>query len=148
GARPVRNPQGSCPAHRREFHSPTVSIKNRISLQPGRSVEQARWEPGLPFPSIVLVAAVAENGVIGQGGRLPWRLKSDLAHFRAVTLGKPVVMGRRTYASIGKPLAGRTNIVVSRDPDFAAPGVPGAPTLQAGLAAAPAHTPRRGPPPV
>ena len=72
---------------------------------------------------IVLVAAVAENGVIGQGGALPWRLKSDMQHFRALTMGKPVVMGRKTFASIGKPLGGRTNIVVSRDPGFSVPGV-------------------------
>ncbi len=75
------------------------------------------------LPALVLVAAVADNGVIGQGGGLPWRLKSDLRNFRAVTMGKPVVMGRKTYLSIGKPLAGRTNIVVSRNRDFAAPGV-------------------------
>ena len=75
------------------------------------------------MPHIVLVAAVAENGVIGRGNALPWRLKSDMAHFRAVTIGKPVVMGRKTYLSIGKPLAGRTTIVVSRDRAFAAPGV-------------------------
>jgi dihydrofolate reductase len=61
-----------------------------------------------------LVAAVAKNGVIGAGGGLPWRLSSDLKRFRSVTLGKPVVMGRRTWDSIGRPLAGRTNIVVSR----------------------------------
>ena len=73
-------------------------------------------------PALVLVAAVAENGVIGQGGGLPWRLKSDLQHFRAVTLGKPVVMGRKTFLSLAKPLAGRTNIVVSRDPAFGTPG--------------------------
>src|SRR5881397_2119538 len=59
--------------------------------------------------AIILVAAVADNGVIGQQGRLPWRLKSDMAHFRAVTMGKPVVMGRKTYISIGAPLKGRTN---------------------------------------
>ena len=53
---------------------------------------------------IVLVAAVAENGVIGRDDALPWRLKSDLQHFRALTMGKPVVMGRKTYPSIGKPL--------------------------------------------
>ena len=98
----------------------------------------------MPFPSIVLVAAVAENGVIGQGGRLPWRLKSELAHFRAATLGKPVVMGRRTYASIGRPLDGRTNIVVSRDRDFAAPGVVVAPSLEAALASARGDALRRG----
>ena len=85
---------------------------------------------------LVLVAAVADNGVIGQGGGLPWRLKSDMAHFRSVTMGKPVVMGRKTWASIGKPLAGRTNIVVTRDLNFAAPGVLVAPTLAAALAVA------------
>jgi dihydrofolate reductase len=96
------------------------------------------------FPEIILVAAVADNGVIGQGGGLPWRLKSDLQHFRAVTLGKPVVMGRKTYASIGKPLKGRTNIVISRDRNFAAPGVLVAPSLAAALAAARGDALRRG----
>jgi dihydrofolate reductase len=85
---------------------------------------------------IVLVAAVAENGVIGQGGRLPWRLKSDLQHFRRVTIGRPVVMGRKTFASLGKPLAGRTNIVISRDRAFAAPGILVASDLGAALTAA------------
>jgi len=86
--------------------------------------------------ALVLVAAVADNGVIGQGGGLPWRLKSDLRNFRAITMGKPVVMGRKTYLSIGKPLAGRTNIVVSRNRNFAAPGVVVAPSIEAALAAA------------
>ena len=63
-----------------------------------------------------------ENGVIGRGNALPWRLKSDMQHFRALTMGKPVVMGRKTYLSIGKPLAGRTTIVVSRDRDFSRAG--------------------------
>ena len=72
---------------------------------------------------IVLVAAIGENNVIGRDGQLPWRLKSDLQHFRKVTLNRPVIMGRKTYVSIGKPLPGRTNIVVSRNPEFAAPGV-------------------------
>ena len=67
---------------------------------------------------ILLIAAVAENGVIGRGNALPWRLKSDMPHFRALTMGKPVVMGRKTYLSIGKPLTGRTTIVVSRDREF------------------------------
>jgi dihydrofolate reductase len=71
---------------------------------------------------IVLVAAVAENGVIGRKGGLPWRLKSDLQHFRAITLGKPVVMGRKTWDSIGRPLPGRTNIVATRDRAFTARG--------------------------
>lgn len=87
-------------------------------------------------PQIVLVAAVAENGIIGRGNALPWRLKSDMAHFRALTMGKPVVMGRKTYQSIGKPLAGRTTIVVSRDKAFAAPGIVAAPSLDAALTAA------------
>jgi dihydrofolate reductase len=93
---------------------------------------------------LVLVAAVARNGVIGQGGRLPWRLKSDLAHFRSITMGKPVVMGRKTYLSIGKPLAGRTNIVVSRDRSFAAPGTIVAASVDGALAAARGDALRRG----
>ena len=88
------------------------------------------------MPNITLVAAVSENGVIGRGNALPWRLKSDMQHFRAVTMGKPVIMGRKTFLSIGKPLAGRTNIVVSRDPAFAAPGVVVAPSLDVAFAAA------------
>jgi dihydrofolate reductase len=93
--------------------------------------------------ALVLVVAVAENGVIGQGGRLPWRLKSELAHFRRVTMGKPIVMGRRTYLSIGRPLPGRTNIVVSSDRGFAAPGVVAAPSLEAALTLARADALRR-----
>ena len=85
---------------------------------------------------IDLVAAIAENGVIGRGNSLPWRLKSDMAHFRAATMGKPVIMGRKTYLSIGKPLAGRTTIVVSRDRAFAAPGIVVAPNFEAAIAAA------------
>ena len=74
-------------------------------------------------PRIVLVVAVAENGIIGQAGQLPWRLASDLRRFRQLTLGKPVVMGRKTYASIGKPLDGRDNIIVTHQPDFHPAGV-------------------------
>jgi dihydrofolate reductase len=85
---------------------------------------------------IVLVAAVAENGVIGRKGGLPWRLKSDLQHFRAITMNKPVVMGRKTWDSIGKPLRGRTNIVVTRDPSFTAPGAVVAASLPAALVVA------------
>jgi len=82
---------------------------------------------------IVLVAAVAENGVIGRAGGLPWRLKSDLQHFRALTMGKPIVMGRRTWASLARPLPGRTNIVVTRDPAFTARGAVVAASLRAAL---------------
>ena len=93
---------------------------------------------------IILVAAIAENGVIGRGNALPWRLKSDMQHFRALTMGKPVVMGRKTYLSIGKPLTGRTTIVVSRDRGFAAPGIVVAPSLDAAFAAARGDALRRG----
>jgi len=92
---------------------------------------------------IVVVAAVAENGVIGRGNALPWRLKSDMQHFRALTMGKPVVMGRRTYLSLGRTLKGRTTIVVSRDPAFAAPGIVVAPSLDAALAVARGDAQRR-----
>ena len=85
---------------------------------------------------IILLAAVAENGVIGRGNALPWRLKSDMQHFRAMTMGKPVVMGRKTYQSIGKPLKGRTTIVVTRDPAYTAPGIVVAPSLEAAIATA------------
>ena len=76
----------------------------------------------MSFPEIVLIVAVADNGVIGSRGALPWRLKSDIQRFKAITTGKPVVMGRKTFASIGRPLPGRTNIVVTRDADFRSPG--------------------------
>jgi dihydrofolate reductase len=72
---------------------------------------------------VVLVVAIAENGVIGSQGAIPWRIKSDMKRFKALTSGKPVVMGRKTFVSIGRPLPGRTNIVVTRDPDYRAAGV-------------------------
>lgn len=70
--------------------------------------------------TVVLVAAVAENGVIGRDGALPWRLKSDLQHFKKLTLNRPVIMGRKTFESIGKALKDRTNIVLTRDFGLAA----------------------------
>ena len=100
--------------------------------------------PGAQAIAIILVAAVAENDVIGQDGGLPWRLKSDMAHFRAATMGKPVVMGRKTFLSIGKPLKGRTNIVVTRDRSFAAPGVLVAGSVETALAVARGDALRRG----
>lgn len=72
---------------------------------------------------VSLIVAVAENGVIGKGGALPWRLSSDLKTFRRLTMGKPIVMGRKTFQSLGKPLDGRDNIVVSSDPFFEPKGV-------------------------
>lgn len=68
--------------------------------------------------TISLVAAVAANGVIGRNGRLPWKLPDDLARFKALTMGHPVIMGRSTFQSMGRALTGRTNIVLSRDPDL------------------------------
>jgi dihydrofolate reductase len=71
---------------------------------------------------IVLIVAAADNGVIGAGGAIPWRLKSDQQRFKAMTMGKPIVMGRKTFVSLRRPLAGRTNIVVTRDDTFRAEG--------------------------
>jgi dihydrofolate reductase len=71
---------------------------------------------------VVLVAAIGENGVIGRQGALPWRLKSDLQHFKRLTLNRPVIMGRKTYDSVGRPLKDRTNIVVTRNRSLATPG--------------------------
>jgi dihydrofolate reductase len=85
---------------------------------------------------IILVVAVAENGVIGRDNTLPWRIRSDLRFFKTVTMNKPVVMGRKTYISIGRPLPGRTNIVVTRQADFAAPGILVAPGIEQALTAA------------
>ncbi|WP_430439418.1 dihydrofolate reductase [Shinella sp.] len=85
---------------------------------------------------IVLVVAAARNGVIGRDGDLPWRLPSDLKRFKQLTLGKPVVMGRKTWESIGKPLPGRPNIVITRDVSFSAPGAAVVSSLDAGLSAA------------
>lgn len=75
-----------------------------------------------PQPEISLVAAVADNGVIGAEGKMPWHLPADLAHFKQLTLGKPVLMGRLTWESIGRPLPGRRNLVLSRDPAWCADG--------------------------
>jgi dihydrofolate reductase len=69
------------------------------------------------------VVAASENDVIGRGNALPWHLPADLAHFKRLTMGKPILMGRRTYESIGRPLPNRRNIVLTRDPEWAAPGV-------------------------
>lgn len=85
---------------------------------------------------IVLVVAVAKNGVIGRDGDLPWRLPSDLKRFKQLTLGKPVLMGRKTWDSIGRPLPGRPNIVITRDAAFRAAGAEVVSSLDAGLASA------------
>jgi dihydrofolate reductase len=73
--------------------------------------------------TVTLVAAVADNGVIGNDGDIPWRIPADFAHFKALTLGHVLVMGRATYESIGRPLPGRTTVVLTRDPAWSADGV-------------------------
>jgi dihydrofolate reductase len=90
----------------------------------------------IPAPQVELVVAVARNGVIGRGNALPWRLPADLAHFKRTTLGHPILMGRRTWESIGRPLPGRTNLVLTRDPGFAAPGAGVVHSVEAALALA------------
>src|SRR5262245_27305251 len=78
---------------------------------------------GAVAPRLTLVLAIAKNGVIGRGGGLPWRLSSDMKRFKAATMGKPVLMGRKTWESLPKrPLVGRDNLVLSRDPGFTADG--------------------------
>lgn len=89
--------------------------------------------PTASRPQIVFVVAVAENGVIGLRNAMPWKLKSDLKRFKAITLGRPVIMGRKTFTSVGRPLPGRTNIVVTRDKAFQAPGIVVATSLDAAL---------------
>jgi len=85
---------------------------------------------------ITLIAALDRNGLIGAGNALPWHLPADLQHFKRLTLGKPILMGRRTFDSIGRPLPGRHNIVVSRDPEFRPEGCTVADSIDAALAAA------------
>ncbi|MEL6289497.1 MAG: dihydrofolate reductase, partial [Pseudomonadota bacterium] len=82
---------------------------------------------------IALVVAAAENGVIGRDGGLPWHVSSDLKFFRKTTLGKPIVMGRKTFEAIGRPLDGRPNLVVSRDAHFYPDGALAFPTLEDAL---------------
>ncbi len=85
---------------------------------------------------ISFIVALDRNRVIGHDGRLPWRLPDDMRYFRRVTMGKPVIMGRKTYDSIGKPLVGRHNIVLTRDLDYQAPGCTVIHSASAALAAA------------
>jgi len=86
--------------------------------------------------TIALVVAVAENGVIGRENALPWRLSTDLRRFKALTLGHTVIMGRKTFESIGKGLTGRRNLVVSRNPEFRPEGATRVPSLDAAFAEA------------
>lgn len=83
-----------------------------------------------------LIVAVSRNGVIGVDNKLPWHLPDDLQYFKSVTMGKPLIMGRKTYDSIGRPLPGRTNIVLTRDASWSAPGIEVATTLDDALSLA------------
>ncbi|MFT3871488.1 MAG: dihydrofolate reductase [Nocardioides sp.] len=85
---------------------------------------------------VVLIAAYARNGVIGRDGDIPWRIPEDFAHFKATTLGHTLLMGRATFDSIGRPLPGRTTVVLTRDPDWSADGVLVAHTFDEALALA------------
>src|SRR5262249_40762238 len=104
---------------RREVHR-RLPLRGRAAARLPRAPRDRRADRRLGSV-LALIAAVAENGVIGAKGGMPWRLPDELAHFKRTTLGKPVLMGRRTFASLGRPLPGRTNVVLSRDPGFAAP---------------------------
>ena len=86
--------------------------------------------------TVTIIAALSRNGVIGRDNRLPWHISEDLKRFKALTLGHPVIMGRRTYASLGRPLPGRDNIVVTRSKDFSAPGCRVVHSVEAALVAA------------
>ncbi len=83
---------------------------------------------------ISMIAAVARGNVIGGGNRLLWHIPDDLKHFKAITLGHPVVMGRKTFESLGKALPGRTNVVITRNPDYLAPGCTIVDSLQEAVA--------------
>src|SRR5262245_50388376 len=88
-------------------------------------------------PRLTLIAAVARNGVIGKDNALPWRLPEDLKRFKALTMGHPIVMGRKTWESLGRPLPGRLNIVVTRDMEYRAEGARVVHSIDAACSAAP-----------
>ena len=86
-----------------------------------------------PISKTTIIVAAASDGAIGRGGDMPFRLSSDLKRFKAITLGHPIVMGRKTFESLPAALPGRTNIVVTRDPDYDRPGIITAPDLASAL---------------
>ena len=92
-----------------------------------------RFSAGFGMTRLAIMVAVAANGIIGSDNGLPWHLPEDLRHFKHVTLGKPIVMGRKTFESIGRALPGRTNIVISRNAEFVAEGVTVVVSLNAAL---------------
>ena len=86
-----------------------------------------------PAPEVIILVAMAQNRVIGHQGQIPWHIPADIKLFKEVTMGHAIIMGRKTYDSIGHPLPGRTNIVISRQPDLTIPGCLTAPSVTAGL---------------
>ena len=92
-------------------------------------------------PRIKFVVAYSDNRTIGRDNALPWRLPSDLAHFKRNTMGQPIIMGRKTWESLGRPLPGRPNLVISRDAAYNAPGATVFPSLHAALASCSSETP-------
>lgn len=104
-----------------------MTLAEAVSLNPTR-------------PVLTLIAALARNGVIGRDNTLPWRIPEDLQRFKALTLGHPVIMGRKTWNSLGRPLPGRQNIVISRDPAYEATGAITATSLTQAVAQARAQT--------
>lgn len=85
------------------------------------------------MPTLTLVVAYSDNRVIGRDNALPWKLPGDLAHFKRTTLGSPIIMGRKTWESLGRPLPGRTNVVVTRNPHYAAQGAVVVSSLEAAV---------------
>jgi dihydrofolate reductase len=100
-------------------------------------------EAAVARPEVIGIAAVARNGVIGSGNDIPWRIPEDWARFKAITMGHVLIMGRRTYDSIGRPLPGRTTVVVTRDPHWHADGVLVAADLDEAFARAHALSPTK-----
>ena len=118
---------------------PAVLRGSRFALAPQDDGRASNHEP-----AIALMVAIGENGAIGRGGDLPWRLSTDLRYFRKVTLHKPIIMGRRTFESFGRPLDGRLNIVLTRNAAFDAPGTVPAYNLDEALDVARKETKRTG----
>jgi dihydrofolate reductase len=116
-----------------------VTVSTAPATAPlGSEDENPDAAPPLPaagVPRICLIAALAANRVIGKDNALPWRLPADLKRFKALTMGHPVVMGRKTYESIGRPLPGRRNLVITRNRDYSAPGCEVVHCLDAAIAA-------------
>ncbi|MFZ2314182.1 MAG: dihydrofolate reductase [Gammaproteobacteria bacterium] len=97
----------------------------------------------MSLPKLCAIVAMDENGLIGQQNQLPWRLPADLKHFKAITTGYPIIMGRKTYESIGRPLPNRTNIVVTSDAAYSAPGCLVATTIEEAIATAAKEQPEK-----